>query len=745
VKLINIRLTNYRKYVEAEADLPDGLTGILGANGAGKSSLLEAVGWVLYGPDATRTGKDDIRRQDAPSDSVCRVELTFAIDNTEYTVVREMRGKNLTTDASIIAGGEVLVRGAQPVLDQVMKIIGLDREAFFVSFFARQKELNALSDYRPADRKSLIIKMLGIDDVDRAVDLVKTERREADATANGLKLKLPDGNILQADLVEAKKILRDAEGGLQQIQSRIAKSDARLTSAKQTFDAEEHKRADNEETQRKRELAVQNAAHFRSLADAKEKELAELTDLKSRRDALAPAIRFAAKAEQVLAQKTVEQTAKHVADLEVSMQKTADALSAAAKAIAAGNATRSELQRAVDRLEKQEADLESLGPTGVCPTCLRPLAGDMVCIKEHFRVDIDDLKKQIRQIDLKVSEQTASERKLTEEMNRHNTQRDSLRSAATHAQDIEHRVDRLIKSLPESESKEDRDLFTREVAIEEKLAYLAQRRDEIMRDDASLKRLPETEQAAKDLDEKAAGAEADIKAIDQAGDGGFDPESYARARKEFEAAQEEKHALALGAKDMEKEKLLAEQQVRGFEQNIAAHDEVAGEIKTLEARLGHLKALEKLLASFRKYLIGRIRPTLAEKASELLYDLTDGKYSKIELNDDYEIFIYDEGGKFSIERFSGGEKDLANLCLRLAISLTLSDRAGSDYGFIVLDEIFGSQDTVRKMNIMRALATLNKRFRQIFLITHVEDIKDEVENVINVTETEEGLSALSLS
>lgn len=745
MRLINIRLTNYRKYVEAEADFPDGLTGILGANGAGKSTLLEAVGWVLYGPDATRTGKDDIRRQDAPADGVCRVELTFEIDNAEYTVVREMRGKNLTTDASIITGGEVMVRGAQPVLDQVTKIIGLDREAFFVSFFARQKELNALSDYRPADRKSLIIKMLGIDDVDRAVDLVKTERRETEATATGLKLKLPDGNVLQADLTEAKKTLHDAEKGLANIQNRIAASDARLAAAKQTFDAEEHKRADNEEMQRKRELAVQNAATFCSLAENKQKELAELKDLQARRDALAPAIRFAAETERGLAKEAVELTAKHVADLEEASRQNADALAAVDNAISAGNARRGEIKRAVDRLEKQEADLESLGPTGACPTCLRPLAGDMASIKKHFKDDLAGLHGEIEDIDQGLNEQMKTKTKLTEEQKKHETQRNLLQGKANHAQDIEQRVDRLIKSLPDSESKEDPSLFTREITVEEKLAYLAQRRDEIMSDDASLKRLPETEQAANDFAQKAAEAEADIKAIDQAGAGGFDPESYTKARHEFEEAQEEKHALDLGAKDMEREKLLAEQRVKGLEENIAAFDEVAGEIKTLETRLGHLKALEKLLASFRKYLIGRIRPTLAEKASELLYDLTDGKYSKIELNDDYEIFIYDEGGKFSIERFSGGEKDLANLCLRLAISLTLSDRAGSDYGFIVLDEIFGSQDTVRKMNIMRALATLNKRFRQIFLITHVEDIKDEVANVITVAETDEGLSTLSLS
>ncbi len=485
--------------------------------------------------------------------------------------------------------------------------------------------------------------------------------------------------------------------------------------------------------------------HYRSLATGKQSELDELESMKAARDAAAPAIRFAAESEQKTAVAAAVKDVEKLAEAKKEAKETAAKRDAAAKAIAADEGKRAELQRAVDRLAKQETDLESLGPTGVCPTCLRPLKGDMTSIKEHFKQDIAGLMQEVKDVDKQLAAQTETERKLAEEAARQNLRIESLSAATTRAQDIEHRIDRLIKSLPAGEVKEDPNLFSREITIEEKLAYLAQRRDEIMRSDASLARLPETEQAVKDFLAGAAAAEGEIKAIDQAGAAGFDPNFFAKARQAYEDAREEEHALALAVKDMEREKLLAERQVTGLEDNVAAWEQVAEEIKSHESRLGHLKALEKILASFRKYLIGRIRPTLAEKASELLYDLTDGKYAKVELNDDYEIFIYDEGGKFSVERFSGGEKDLANLCLRLAISLTLSDRAGSDYGFIVLDEIFGSQDTVRKMNIMRSLAALNKRFRQIFLITHVEDIKDEVENVLTVTEDESGNSAIALA
>ena len=114
------------------------------------------------------------------------------------------------------------------------------------------------------------------------------------------------------------------------------------------------------------------------------------------------------------------------------------------------------------------------------------------------------------------------------------------------------------------------------------------------------------------------------------------------------------------------------------------------------------------------------------------------------LDENYDILIYDRGNLYGIERFSGGEEDLANLCLRLAISETITGQAGRLFNFIILDEIFGSQDNIRRQNIMKALSNLSSKFRQIFLITHIDDIKNYMENVIIINETEDNISIAKL-
>jgi len=154
--------------------------------------------------------------------------------------------------------------------------------------------------------------------------------------------------------------------------------------------------------------------------------------------------------------------------------------------------------------------------------------------------------------------------------------------------------------------------------------------------------------------------------------------------------------------------------------------------------------LGEVMAGFRTYLISQVRPTLSAYASELLGTLSEGKYTLLEFDEDYNLSMYDNGQAFGIERFSGGEEDLANLCTRLAISEIITERAGSTFNFVVLDEIFGSQDSGRRRNILSALDGFSSKFRQIFLVTHIEDIKNSVEHVISISEGENGISTVKI-
>ncbi len=238
----------------------------------------------------------------------------------------------------------------------------------------------------------------------------------------------------------------------------------------------------------------------------------------------------------------------------------------------------------------------------------------------------------------------------------------------------------------------------------------------------------------------------------------FNLKEYNSIRKEVEKAYENyqntldkynniKDDLSKSALNLEKSeggKKLIKQNIENIENKINELEDFKKKIKEEKNALKYLGLLSSVMNDFRTYLISKIRPTLSSYASDFYRRLTDGKYNEIELDENYNVLIYDNGESFGIERFSGGEEDLANLCLRLSISEFITERAGGIFNFIILDEIFGSQDNIRRQNIMKALNALSSKFRQIFIITHVEEIKNYVENIIQVREDEDGASSLKI-
>jgi exonuclease SbcC len=225
----------------------------------------------------------------------------------------------------------------------------------------------------------------------------------------------------------------------------------------------------------------------------------------------------------------------------------------------------------------------------------------------------------------------------------------------------------------------------------------------------------------------------------------FDNSVYQKKEIEVEQKRNSLHLKELELKDLRFSQTTIQQDIRQIEEKIKENQLFQKQIVELEGQRKYLEKLDLIMSEFKLHLIGRIRPALSALTKSLMSEMTEGKYSELEVDQDYEIFIYDNGSKFGLERFSGGEKDLANLCLRLAISLLISQSAGTDFSFIVLDEIFGSQDQQRKENILKALGNLRNRFRQIILITHIDDIKDQVESLINVVENQDGTSRIETS
>ncbi len=185
-------LRNYRKYKNANVEFPDGVIGIIGLNGVGKTTLIEAIGWVLLGHHAARTTKELIKREGASANEACSVALEFELEGDGYKVVREMSGKTLVPKASLVINGNLITNNAEEVTRVIEERIGMDHQSFFTSVFARQKELNALSTMKAAERKKLVLRMLGIERIEKSIQAIREDKRGKGKLIEGIKAATVD-------------------------------------------------------------------------------------------------------------------------------------------------------------------------------------------------------------------------------------------------------------------------------------------------------------------------------------------------------------------------------------------------------------------------------------------------------------------------------------------------------------------------------------------------------------------------
>src|SRR5690606_22093866 len=153
-------------------------------------------------------------------------------------------------------------------------------------------------------------------------------------------------------------------------------------------------------------------------------------------------------------------------------------------------------------------------------------------------------------------------------------------------------------------------------------------------------------------------------------------------------------------------------------------------LASLESEFRHHNELDAALGELRAELNAQLRPELGEIASGFLSELTDGRYTALEIDEKYDVLVLDEGEEKPV--ISGGEEDIVNLVLRLAISQMIAERSGHPLSVLILDEVLGSLDLERRDNVIQLLHRLENRYEQVILITHIESVREGLDQVVRV-------------
>ncbi|XFA73899.1 AAA family ATPase [Thermosynechococcaceae cyanobacterium Okahandja] len=184
-------LRNFLSY--RQATLPFAglhLACICGANGAGKSSLLEAIAWALWGQSRVSREDDVIYYGEVEA----AVDFEFTVQGQGYRVVRVRRrqqGTVLELQLDTAAGYRSLTgRSLRATQEKIIQILRLDHATFINSAYLRQGRADEFMAKRPSERKQVLAALLGLEQYEPLAEAARDRARDYKAQMTLLEQQL---------------------------------------------------------------------------------------------------------------------------------------------------------------------------------------------------------------------------------------------------------------------------------------------------------------------------------------------------------------------------------------------------------------------------------------------------------------------------------------------------------------------------------------------------------------------------
>lgn len=751
-RIDRILLKNITCHEETEVDLSkiNGVCGIEGNNGSGKTTAFEAVLMALYGFCPSRPYLPSVLSQGVSDPS--SIELDFTSQGKRYSISREMKnGKTFSHKALFKdASGSVM---AGPKVEEVNKTscekVG-DPDLVLAGIFSSQGESGNILELKPAERKQLFAKLLG---TDKFLLISESAKKMANGLSNSIENTLARIDQLLTDLssesVDEQK-LNEIQEKIKETQAQINDTNSKLKDATTCLN---EVKATN--TQR-RELIKQQSQLESKMLSLKE-EAKKLKDEKDKLQKLPTESHFKEKLKEItkaekeldklrqLAQEIQNKKTNILSQISSLKQESSEKLEKRSSSYAeyvkkstteqsqikseftkkqnAISMSKMESENKVNILKSSLEDIknrtkliEGIPNESMCKKC--PLAKDGLAAMESEKKIKEDLKAaESASNSIKKELDELVEPAGLEVISLDNFDKETLKDCKVIEKKINELNDELKTVAPSEEMKEEakklKETVSNKEDIEKQLEKARNVNTEITKIDASMESLKKQHKELADESKQ-------IVIPDDKDEG---PMTFL-----INGLNEKNSNLAGLLTGELKEQGKAEQQIETHKRKKEEKHKLE---KSIESQKQDMEIFNTLSSAFGRdgipqLIVDSAIPHFESIMSKLIADF-DGKWD-IQVKSQktnksgntqevIDIMVDDGSGPRDISTYSGGEKKLLRSIIRIAFSTLQAERSGKGLKVMVLDEATDGMDGEVAPNYLSILEKLSC-FNQIFVITH---------------------------
>lgn len=728
----NIRSHEYLEFEPASI----GVTAISGENGAGKSTIVDAFSWSLFG---TRLhglrNKNYIREGVDAKEKTVQVTSYIRVGNTDFMIKRKITSNEGACECKVFSYNEEIgdwefesgpaVTHAESF---IRSILNIDEKGFLSSVFIQQKQVDQIVSASPTERGQVIEKLIGVSAITESTKLAREEsralQRAADiiqpgsledekAKVDEFKIKVTTAKDNLKEVEEALKtleqelvVLRATEQAETELQNHLDSLNTSLDNVKKddSYLKENLKNytkilKDNSEISidyKLKEIIEEE------LSESLEKEKAIQNELNNINIQIT---RYASLFEETLNYDEIKAAYDEITDNYNDLMNKKSVLDEALMGL-----------KVKVKSVKQHLELLKSG-AAECPVCGHPILNPEEEFKKHTE-EQNENKKEFKQIKEELTELEEAISKIGNDK----TQYEALLEKATEQVNS---VDDFKKAKENKQTKE-AELNSIQLVINKNREQLADiNANEKHRDliNTAKEQVTISEQRLKDNKKERARLEKEISTLNV-----LPKSTYKVLLNNLKEKEDLLVKTNIQKASLDGELKLIVEQAKQAVQDYKRCKEASENYERLHNQITIMNLTNQSLIKFKEQRIKNSIPELTDIASEILARFTDNKFTQLILTDKFETFVITENNvKRPVSQLSGGELSAAAIALRLAIALFLNN--GQQH-LLILDEVLTAMSSDRSQLILETITSLTNA--QIILIAHNDGINSFADKVVHL-------------